>query len=62
MPALIRCCLIWPFNYRLHPFLIGILNHLILLVVGYLASLWFARRSPNRPIPAGPPATRNSPA
>jgi len=63
MPALDSVLLdLGPFNYRLHPFLIGILNHLILLIVGYLASLWFARRSPNRPIPAGPPATRNSPA
>ncbi len=34
-----------PFNYRLHPFLIGIFNHAILFGVGLSASLWFGRNS-----------------
>ena len=43
LPALNRALLdLGPFNYPWHPFLIGILNHLILLGVGYLASLFLA--------------------
>lgn len=30
-----------PFNYTLHPFLIGLLGHVTMFVVGYLASLFF---------------------
>jgi SSS family solute:Na+ symporter len=63
LPALNTVLLdLGPFNYRWHPFLIGILNHLILLIVGYLASLWFARRPGAHPKPAETPATDNSPA
>jgi hypothetical protein len=31
-----------PFNFKLHPVMIGVLGHLILLSVGYVASLFFA--------------------
>jgi len=46
LPALNRELIdLGPFNYRLHPFLIGIFNHIIVFVVGLAASLWFARNS-----------------
>jgi SSS family solute:Na+ symporter len=34
-----------PLNYRLHPLLIGVFNHLIVFVVGWAASLWFDRKA-----------------
>jgi SSS family solute:Na+ symporter len=41
LPALDRVLLdLGPLNYPLHPFLIGIFNHLIVLGVGYAASRW----------------------
>jgi len=44
LPVLDRVLLpLGPLNYGLHPFLIGVFNHLIVFVVGYGASLWFAR-------------------
>lgn len=47
MPALDRKLLdLGALNYRLHPFLIGVFNHLILFIVGWTASLWFARQGP----------------
>jgi SSS family solute:Na+ symporter len=45
LPALNRVLLdIGPFNYRLHPFLIGIFSHVILFVVGLLASGMFEQK------------------
>lgn len=35
-----------PLNYPLHPFLIGVLNHIILFGVGWAASCWFQRQQP----------------
>lgn len=35
-----------PLNYPLHPFLIGVLNHVILFGVGWTASWWFNRQQP----------------
>jgi SSS family solute:Na+ symporter len=62
LPALNSVLLdLGPFNYTLHPFLIGILNHLVLLVVGYLASLWFAGRIGTGISPEGSQARRNCP-
>lgn len=44
LPALNRVLLdLGAFNYRLHPFLIGVFNHVILFGVGWIASLWFER-------------------
>lgn len=44
LPALDRELLdLGPLNYRLSPYLIGIFNHVILFVVGLVASFWFAR-------------------
>jgi solute:Na+ symporter, SSS family len=34
-------------NFPWHPFLIGIINHLVLFVVGCLASAWFNRKKPS---------------
>lgn len=49
LPALNRQLLdLGPFNYKLHPFLIGVFNHIIVFVVGLAASLCFERK------PAGP--------
>ena len=49
LPALDSVLLdLGPFNYGLHPFLIGIFNHVIVLVVGYGASLLL----PGKPRPA----------
>jgi SSS family solute:Na+ symporter len=46
LPALDRVLLdLGPLNYRLHPFLIGVFNHLILFAVGWGASWWFDRNS-----------------
>ena len=46
LPALDRKLLdLGPLNYTLHPFLIGVFNHLIVFVVGYVASLCFERKS-----------------
>lgn len=46
LPALNRALLdLGPFNYRLHPFLIGIFNHAILFIVGWCASVWFGGKS-----------------
>jgi SSS family solute:Na+ symporter len=47
LPAVNRVLLdLGPFNYTLHPFLIGIFNHVIVLVVGYVASLCFRESRP----------------
>jgi SSS family solute:Na+ symporter len=49
LPALNRVLLdLGPLNYRLHPFLIGIFNHVILFVIGWTASAWFDRNQPQR--------------
>lgn len=46
LPALDRTLLdLGAFNYRLHPFLIGVFNHAIVLAVGYLASLVLAPKA-----------------
>jgi SSS family solute:Na+ symporter len=64
LPALDRILLdLGPLNYPLHPFLIGIFNHLIVLGVGYAAS----RGLPDAKKPAGvsaatEPARDNFPA
>jgi SSS family solute:Na+ symporter len=50
LPALNRVVLdLGPFNYRLHPFLIGIFNHAILFTVGWVASVWFERKTQRQP-------------
>ena len=36
-----------PFNYTLHPFLIGFLSHVVMFVVGYIASLFFQNNIKN---------------
>ena len=52
MPALDRVLLdLGPLNYRLHPFLIGVFNHLILFLVGLAASRRFERRNPRAVTP-----------
>lgn len=51
LPALNSVLLdLGPFNYKLHPFLIGIFNHVIVFVVGYAASLCFP--ADQRPVAA----------
>lgn len=50
LPALNRIVLdLGPLNYGLHPFLIGIFNHAILFTVGWVASVWFERKSQRQP-------------
>jgi solute:Na+ symporter, SSS family len=47
LPALNHVLLdLGPLNYPLHPFLIGVLNHVILFGVGWAASWWFERQQP----------------
>ncbi len=46
LPALNRVLLdLGPFNYGLHPYLIGVLNHAILFGVGFMASLLIGRKA-----------------
>jgi len=46
LPALNRVLLdLGPLNYKLHPILIGVFNHVIVFVVGLGASLWFERKT-----------------
>jgi SSS family solute:Na+ symporter len=46
LPALDRVLFDFgPLNYRLHPLLIGVFNHLIVFGVGWLASVWWNRES-----------------
>jgi SSS family solute:Na+ symporter len=46
LPALNRVLIdLGPLNYQLHPFLIGVFNHVILFVVGWTASLMIGRKS-----------------
>ena len=37
---------LWPFNFPLHDYMIGVIAHLVLLSTGYLASFWFPNRDP----------------
>ncbi|MFO1487887.1 MAG: sodium/solute symporter [Verrucomicrobiota bacterium] len=47
LPALNRVLLdLGPFNYRLHPFLIGVINHVIVFVVGWIASVALGDKAP----------------
>jgi SSS family solute:Na+ symporter len=46
LPALDRVLLDFgPLNFKLHPVLIGVFNHVVVFVVGFAASLWFDRNS-----------------
>jgi SSS family solute:Na+ symporter len=56
LPVLDRVVLdLGPLNYRLHPVLIGVFNHIVVFVVGLGASLWLARHA------AVPPAVAQAP-
>lgn len=58
LPALNHVLLdLGPLNYPLHPFLIGIFNHVILFVVGWAASRWFDRNQTARVAAANLPTT-----
>lgn len=53
LPALNRVLLdLGPLNYRLHPFLIGVFNHLIVFVVGWIASVLLDDKPAMQRVPA----------
>ena len=46
LPVLDRVLLdLGPLNFKLHPVLIGVFNHVVVFAVGFAASLWFDRNS-----------------
>ena len=54
LPVLDRVLLdLGPLNFKLHPVLIWVFNHIMLFVVGLGASLWFARDAAKRSAPSG---------